>query len=87
MNSNNKMDLDYIPYIAMINLYNQEEVEKYFSIKYSPFMKWPDLPDEIQSESYRSSIAKYLRDTHLFLPIHQSINIHSVSRMSELFIK
>ena len=81
---NDLIDQDYTPYMAMINLRNEEDANIYFFIKGSPFIKWPDLPKEIESSSDQSSKVKYFRNTHLFIPIHQNINTKAIKRMMEL---
>ena len=81
---NDLSDHDYIPYMAMLNIYNQEDVNKYYFLKGSPFMKWPDLPEEIDLTTDINSKAKFFKNNHLFVPIHQSINTNAIKRMKKL---
>ena len=83
-NYDEKIDCDYIPYMTMIDFCNEKNAEIFYSSKGSPFMKWPDLPDEIESISDHNLNPKYFKNTHLFAPIHQSININAVKRMKKL---
>lgn len=65
----------YIPYILGVkgDVKNHEKI---------PFMKWPDLPKEVISNPLENSIAINLQKKTLFIPIHQTLGIRLVRKIS-----
>ena len=63
------------PYRFVLRCNNLKEAEYLFEkIRASglPVESWPDLPAEVVSNPQEYEIARKLRDTLVFLPVHQS---------------
>jgi lipid II:glycine glycyltransferase (peptidoglycan interpeptide bridge formation enzyme) len=65
------------PYMASFGVRNIGEAEKIFSqtqIAGLPVSTWPDLPPEVLSNTELYNKAIYLRNTRLYLPVHQTLS-------------
>ncbi len=69
--------LDVTPYLACFEAPNSEiAASLYKSLKKSglPVSTWPNLPSEVLSNLEHNNIALELRNTRVFLPVHETVN-------------
>jgi len=71
---------EWTPYLA--NYQAQSEVsEATYTLwrqKGVPVMTWPDLPPEVKADRASRSYVWKLRHSHLYLPVHQSLNARGI---------
>jgi hypothetical protein len=83
INIKTEVPSNYTPYLATLSFASSIETSHFFErlrkLKI-PFTTWPDLPPEISSNRKSHSFALYLRETNLYLPIHQSILSRHISK-------
>jgi len=73
---------EYTPYLAEFNFANETLAEEAF-IQWQgaclPVTTWPDLPPEVVEKKDRHSMALKLRNTRVYLPVHQSLDYRVIS--------
>lgn len=86
LNNSNKFNLqsafrptstiNWIPYLSMYSISEINNFDIYNKLSTKDFLPttWPDLPSEVISNKNLYETGIKLRNTHLFLPLHQSIS-------------
>jgi hypothetical protein len=81
------VNLNWSPYLASYQGTEENISKCYNKLKPKYFLPttWPDLPPEVTLNQSRHPVAIALRNTHFFLPVHQSIsNSHFKTVLSKL---
>jgi len=78
---NNNIDIssinEYIPYLYALVHKSKASAEKTFSELSNnrlPVLTWPDLPPEVRCAPGVHNVAIFLRESRVFLPLHDSLN-------------
>jgi lipid II:glycine glycyltransferase (peptidoglycan interpeptide bridge formation enzyme) len=70
------------PYMACFESPNIEKAKKLYDLlklNNFPVSTWPDLPPEVLNNSVCNNIAIELRNTRIYLPVHDSVSIKKIS--------
>ena len=69
------------PYVLGLTFTKEKEAEEAFYYLLNlrmPVSSWPDLPPEVCSDNKNHKFAITLRQSSIFLPVHQSINLKEI---------
>lgn len=71
----------FIPYMASYKSAQAKDAYAHLRSRGLPANTWPDLPPEVRLQSQGHEMALSLRESNLFLPLHQSVRAPALLRL------